>query len=216
MAEVGRIRDTSSSTDVAGLLCFLCDLLLVCAGWLPVFRGPWQQTCVSLTAHTVLLLSGGKAALLLPPSLIWLWYSSSLVLFSVIFMLCLLPCFARFDNMLWFLAHYLFYPYASASFGFQIWFSYFEYTLMVTSTLVQTHYKGLQSWACYHTFPEEFPCYSTLCLALFSVLQTFSKTPIHLQKMTCKEDDCCFICLLGWPTHPPQLSCLYPPSYKSK
>lgn len=89
-------------------------------------------------------------------------------------------------------------------------------TLMVTGTLVQTHYKGPQSWACYHTSPEEFPCYSTLCLALFSVLQTSSKTPIHLQKMTCKEDDCCFICLLGWPTHPPQLSCFYPPWYKSK
>lgn len=91
-AAVGRIWDTSSSTHVAGLLCFLCDLLLVCAGWLPVCWGPWQQTRVSLTAHTVLLLSGGKAALLLPPPLIWHWCSSSLVLSSVIFMLCPPPC----------------------------------------------------------------------------------------------------------------------------
>lgn len=120
-AAVGRIRDTSSSTHVAGLLCFLCDLLLVCAGWLPV----WQQTCVSLTAHTVLLLSGEKLLCCYP--LLWFGCSSSLVLSSVIFMLCLPPCFLWFDNLLCFLAHYLFYPCALASFGFQIWFSYFEY-----------------------------------------------------------------------------------------
>lgn len=170
---------------------------------------------VSVVLLTLYFCSVGEKLFCCYP-LLWFGCSSSFVLSSVIFMLCLLPCFLWFDNLLCFLAHYLFYPYALASFGFQIRFSYFEYTLMVTGTLIQTHYKGLQSWACYHTSPEEFPCYSTLCLALFSVLQTSSKTPIHLQKMTCKEDDCCFICLLGWPTHPPQLSCFYPPWYKSK
>lgn len=121
---VGRIRDTSSSTHVAGLLCFLCDLLLVCAGWLSVCGGPCSRR-VSVSLLT-LLLSGEK--LLGCYLLLWFGCSSSLVLSSVIFMLCLLPCFLRFDNLLCFLAHCLFCPHALASFSFQIWFSYFEHT----------------------------------------------------------------------------------------